>query len=175
MSNAGIPHHKVLLFGSKDLSTIPQEMANHIAQIIEVTKGDVEFIVSDAPGIATSLQKLLAMLGCMNKTTVYTMDVTKNNTYDMPERKFTSKHNADKQKTTIFNPEGEELAEIEGVKNEEDIYANPAYYDVRDKEMCRDCTFAICFWDGMSRSTLRNVDRLKAQQKAVYIYQAKIY
>lgn len=170
-----IPHHKVFVFGSRDLSNIPQSIVNHIAQILEITKGDVEFIVSDAPGLATSFQKTIAMLGGMSKTTVYVLDNTKSNVYDMMEKKYTSVYKEDTKQVDIVNPDGVVVSTIDGVNKPDDIYANPSYYDVRDREMCNDCTFAICYWDGTSRGTLRNVDRLKAQNKEVYIYTAQIH
>lgn len=166
--------HKVFIFGSRELGALPEAIVNHIERIVEATNGDVEFIIGDAPGIDTNGQKVLAMLGLTNKSTIYCMDTPRNNVYDIPTRIFKTYFDPESKTVGVKNPENEVIGEVEGITNISDVYKSPSYYEIKDKEMCNDCTFAICFWDGKSKGTRRNVTRLQAQNKYVYVYTAQI-
>lgn len=166
--------HRVFIFGSRNLGALPDKIVNHIEAIIAQTNGNVEFIVGDAIGVDASTQKTLAMLGASANTKVYAMDRARSNIYELPVRLFKSDYNEETQTVSFTNPEGEIIDTLDGVKKLEDIYAYPSYYEIKDKQMCSDCTFAICFWDGESKGTQRNVNRLKAQGKYVYVYTARL-
>lgn len=162
--------HRVFLFGSRNLYSIPETIEDHIRKIIEQTNGEVEFIVGDAGGVDDGFQRTLSALGGRNKTKVYCMDTARNNKFDLETKIFRTEFNSDKESLKIYNENNELIDEIFGIKKEEDKKITRDYYEFKDKQMCRDCTFAICFWDGKSKGTFNNITRLKAQNKYVYIY-----
>ena len=166
--------HKVFLFGSRALGVIPDVIQNHISEIIKQTNGDVEFIIGDAGGVDSGFHQTLSALGGRRMTKVYCMDNPRNNKFDLETYIFKTTYDLDKKEIKIYDPSGIELDSIDGVLKAEDIKNTRQYYEFKDKQMCRDCTFAICYWDGQSKGTLRNIDRLKAQDKYVYVYTAQI-
>jgi hypothetical protein len=166
--------HKVYLFGSGTLGFIPDVIENHISEIIKQTNGDVEFIVGDKIGAESGFHKVLSAVGGRQKTKIYSVGYPSRNTYELPTKVYSSEYNAESKTAVIKDDMGTEQLRIEGILKEEDIPNRPEYFDFLNKQMCRDCTFAICYWDGKSKNTLRNIDRLKAQGKYVYVYTAQL-
>ena len=166
--------HKVFLFGSRALASIPDVIQQHITAIIQQTNGEVEFIVGDAAGVDAGFQQALSALGGRGKTKIYCMDKARNNKFDLETYVFNSYYDEANKRVSIMSPDGTLLDTVDGVLKAEDIWNTRQYYEFKDKQMCRDCTFAICFWDGQSKGTMRNIDRLKAQGKYVYVYTAQI-
>lgn len=132
---------KVFLFGSMSLGVVPQVVERQLNDIIEQTNGDVEFIVGDAHGMDSAFHLVLSRIGARGKTKVYGVNTIRNNRFDL---------------STIV-VDGGELAGRE-------------MYELRDKELVKECDFAICVWDGESRGTLSNINSLKARNKPVYVY-----
>lgn len=161
--------HRVFLFGSRDIYGIPDQVTQHLANILEQTNGDVEFIVGDAPGVDASFHKTLSSIGAASKTTVYCMDYPRNNTYDLKTKCFISSYDPE-TKVVSIGAEGEEPVLIEGIEKPDDLRYNRSFYEFKDKKMRDDCTFAICIWDRKSKGTFTNINVLKAQNKYVYIY-----
>lgn len=132
---------KVFLFGSHSIVGIPVDVEQHLRDIMEQTQGNVEFIVGDCRGIDESFHRVLSRIGARSKTTVYCMNFARTNKFDFA--------------TKVFDGEG-----LEGRD----------FYEFKDREMCRDCDFAIGLWDGKSKGTMKNVNLLKILNKPVYFH-----
>lgn len=165
--------HRVFLFGSRDLSNIPDVIENHIKAILEQTNGEVEFIVGDASGVDSGFHKVLSAIGGRHKTKIYCMDKARHNNFELPVKIFYTNYDEDNKKVIITDGSNV-LDEITDINKVEDIQNTRQYYEFKDRQMCKDCTFAICFWDGKSKGTFNNITRLKAQEKYVYVYQVQI-
>ena len=166
--------HKVFLFGSNSLYSIPEPIQTHISNILKETNGEVEFIVGDAGGVDSGFHQVLSALGGRHKTQIYCMDYARNNKFELPVKTFKTTYDVNTKRVSIFDENDNLLDEVLDVLNESDIKNTRQYYEFKDRQMCKDCTFAICFWDGKSRVTFNNITRLKAQNKYVYVYQAQI-
>lgn len=136
---------KVMLFGSRAISTIPDVVVNQLEEIIRQTEGNVEFIVGDCIGVDVAFHAVLSRIGAGNKTLIYCTDYPRNNKFDL--------------KTLIFSGEGLEGREL---------------FEVKDKQMCDDCDFAIAVWDGKSRGSKTNIKNLSKSNKYVYDYKLHI-
>ena len=166
--------HKVFLFGSRDLYGIPDVISQHIMAIIQQTGGDVEFIVGDANGVDAGFHQVLSATGGRRMTKIYCMGKPRSNKFDLPVKSFDIHYDETTKIITMTDEDGMVLDEAYKVEKVEDFVVSRNYYEMKDKQMCKDCTFAICFWDGKSKGTLRNIDRLKAQGKYVYVYTAQV-
>lgn len=138
--------HKVYLFGSMTLATVPPQVEQHLIAIMEQTNRNVEFIVGDSSGIDSGFHMVLSRIGARDITKVYCADYVRNNQFDLPVEMFDS-----------GGLIGREL------------------YEVKEREMINDCTFAICVWNGDNKgSTFSNISILKAQDKPVYVYTVQV-
>lgn len=166
-----VQSHVVYLFGTNSFNAVPEAIEEHIRQIIQQTNGNVRFIVGDGLGLESKFHNTLSSLGAAGKTTVYAMDKARSNLYDFEVKTFETLFNEEKSEAYItYN--GEILDTFDKVNKPEELLINPAYYRFRDKQMIRDCTFAICYWDGESKNTSRNIDTLSALDKYCYVYKA---
>ena len=164
--------HRVFLFGSRDIYGIPDLVVQHLENILTQTNGEVEFIVGDAPGIDSAFHKALSSIGAASKTTVYCMEYTRNNSYDLATKVFSSTYDPDTKKVQINN--GDEVIDtIDNIEKPDDLKYNRQFYEFKDRQMRNACTFAICIWDGKSKGTFTNINVLKAQDKYVYIYRVE--
>lgn len=164
--------HRVFLFGSRDLYSIPSTVIDHLEQILIQTNHDVEFIVGDAPGIDAAFHKALSSIGAARYTTIYCMDFARNNVYDLKTKVFKSEYDANSGTVTLkanFS-EDNDVTVISNITKPDDLRFNREFYEFKDKKMRNDCTFAICIWDGKSKGTFTNINVLKAQGKYVYVY-----
>ena len=166
--------HKVFLFGSRDLYGIPDVITQHLAAILQQTGGDVEFIVGDANGVDAGFHQALSSIGARTKSTIYCMTQARNNKFELNVKPFIIHYDEANQLVAMTDESNQILDQVYSVPKLEDFFRNPKYYEMKDKQMCKDCTFAICFWDGKSKGTLKNIDRLKAQNKYVYVYTAQL-
>lgn len=165
--------HKVWLFGSKDLGAVPDCIVTHLENMIKETNGDIEFIVGDSQGIETAFHKTLSSIGARSKTSVYCIDAPRHNVYDLNTLVLTPKYREDTEEVELYNGDVM-VGEVFNMKKLEDVYMSPKLYELKDKVMSEHCTFALCYWDGKSRGTVRNIDRLKTQDKYVYVYTAQL-
>ena len=163
--------HVVYLFGTNTYNAVPEAIEGHIKAILQQTNGEVEFIVGDGAGLDSAYHRLLSGLGAGSKTKVYAMDKARHNLYDFPTKVFETMYDPDKFEASItYN--GEVLEIFDKVNKPDELFVNPEYFKFRDKQMIRDCTFAICFWDGTTKSTERCIDTLSAVGKYCYVYKA---
>ena len=161
--------HRVFLFGSRDVAGMPDVVVAHLKSILDQTGGNVEFIVGDASGIDASFHKALSSIGAASKTTVYCMDTPRSNRYDLKTKVFNTEYDPDTKKLVISN-EGTVLLTLDNIEKPEDITYNREYYEFKDRQMRKDCTFAICIWDGKSKGTFNNINGLKILDRYVYVY-----
>lgn len=166
--------HVVYLFGSGTLGVIPDVIENHISEIIKQTNREVRFIVGGRNGADSAFHKTLSAVGARSLSNIYSIGNPTNNNYELDTYTFDMENDTDKKTIKIKGVNGDVLEEFDNVENVEDIKNKPSYFDFLNRQMCRDCTFAICYWDGQSKNTLRTIDRLKAQGKYVYVYTAQI-
>lgn len=163
--------HVVYLFGTKSYNAVPDAIENHIKAIIQQTNGEVEFIVGDGAGLDSAYHRVLSGLGAGSKTTIYGMDKARHNTYDFKTKIFNSMYDPEKFEASIVY-ENNVLEIFDKVNKPEELLINPDYQRFLDKQMIRDCTFAICFWDGTTKTTERLIDTLSAVGKYCYVYKA---
>ena len=130
--------------------------------------------MGDAGGVDSGFQYVLSGLGGRNKAELYCMGEPRNNKFELPVKSFNTYYDPETKVVTITDPDNNIVDQVFDVNKESDIQNTRQYYEFKDRQMCKDCTFAICFWDGKSKGTFNNITRLKAQNKYVYVYQAKI-
>jgi hypothetical protein len=167
-----INNMKVYLFGSSSLTGIPQIIEDHIKAIM-VQAPNTEFIVGDGKYIDADFQKCLSGIGARSKSKVYAVTNARSNKFELDTKIFDLYFDEEKKEATIAE-DGKALEIIDNVKNMTEILDNQGYRDFTNKQMTKDCDFAICYYDGKTRSTMRKVDRLKALGKYVYVYTAQI-
>lgn len=166
--------YTVLLFGSSDLSTVPDVVVNHIREIMRQAPG-TEFIVGDGNTLDTGFHKVLSGIGARQYSRVYGLDRIRANKFDLDTKLFRSEYNPETKEAIIMSPDGVEQLIIPDVTKAEDITNNRGYFEFCNKQLVKDCSFAICYWDGESKAVMRTIDRLKAQDKYVYVYTAQIH
>ena len=151
--------HRVFLFGSRDLVTIPPVIEQHLQAIMKETNGEVEFIVGDASGVDSGFHKVLPGIGARSKTQIYCMGHARHNTFELPVKSFNTYYDAENKRVTITDEQNNIVDEVFDVEKEADIQNTRQYYEFKDKQMCKDCTFAVCYWDGKSKGTFNNITR----------------
>lgn len=142
----------ILLFGGTTVTVVPQNITNWLETYL--AQGH-NFIVGDRKGADTAFHRALSSVGALDRTTLYCMDKTYNNVYEIKEKIYTTYYNEEKQLASIFvqgDKEGtitsaEPVFEIEDIKKEQDIPLDRRWYEFRDKQMIRECDMAICLWD----------------------------
>lgn len=164
---------KVYLFGCRDLGGIPECIEEHLVKMIEATNGDIEFMVSDGAGIDASFHKSLSAIGARDKSKVYCFEKPRSNVYELDTHVMNLKYDDDSKEVMVYD--GDELVgELFDMTKLEDAYLNPQLYDIKSKRMVEICDFALCYTDGNSRNVQREIDRLSAYNKYVYVYTALI-
>ena len=163
----------VFLFGSTDLHVIPSEISDHIYQIMQLDR-EAKFIVGDNASIDSGFHKALSGIGARGCTTIYALDNVRNNKYDLNTRLFKSSLDVEKEQANIYDESGNLCSEIYNVKDTVGLVNSHEYYDFCSKQMVSDCTFGICYFDGENKVALRNIDRMKARNKPVYVYTASM-
>lgn len=166
--------HRVYLFGSHELYNIPDVIQNHISEIIKQTNGEVEFIVGDGVGVDMGFHQVLSAVGARNISKIYCVNEPRNNKFELPTERFNISYNDKEKYASLTNNINEVLDEEYNVEKLEDFLRSPKFHDMISRKMCKDCTFAICYWEGKNKSSLKNINRLKAQGKYVYVYTAQI-
>lgn len=133
---------KVFVSGSMSISRLPDEVIKYLGECRE--RGDI-ILVGDCPsGVDALVQKHLAYYEYPN-VCVYSSG---------EPRLFVDWR--DDRKTL-----GWELHKIDVPKG----LTGRAYFTVKDEAMTNDCDKALTVWDGKSKGSRANIDRLKAQGK----------
>ena len=166
--------HRVYLFGSHELFNIPDVIQNHISEIIKQTNGDVEFIVGDSVGADMGFHQVLSAAGARRISKIYCVNEPRNNKFDLPIERFNILYNDKDKYASLTNSNNEVVGEEFNVDNLENFLRSPKFHEMISRKMCKDCTFAICYWEGTNKSSLKNINRLKAQGKYVYVYTAQV-
>lgn len=166
--------HRVYLFGSHELFNIPDVIQNHISEIIKQTNGDVEFIVGDSVGVDMGFHQVLSAVGARKMSKIYCVNEPRNNKFELPTERFNISYNDKEKSAYLTNSVNEVIDEEYNVEKLDDFLRSPKFHEMLNRKMCKDCTFAICYWEGTNKSSLKNINRLKAQGKYVYVYTAQI-
>ena len=127
---------KIFISGSKSISMLPELAKTFIDQFIE--NGD-EILVGDCYGIDAVVQKYLESKGFSN-VTVYCSGV-------IPRNNFTSS------------------AKIHSCAEAAKGLTGRAFHYVKDIQMAKDCDQALMIWDGKSKGTAENLNRIKEMGK----------
>lgn len=136
---------KVYLFGSNSVGAIPSVVEKHLEDIIEQSKGNVEFILGDTTSADVAFQLVLSRIGARSKTTLYCIDTVRTNNFDF--------------NTNIITNEEAEFTE------------NNKY---KTRKLCDECDFAIAVYDGKTKTTFDIISMLNMRNKPVYTYTLQI-
>ena len=162
---------KVYLFGSTDLSVIPDVVKSHMEAILQ-QRPDTLFIVGDNVSIDSGYHKTLSAIGARQNSRIYALDRVRNNHYELDTILFETKFDEDEGKAYItYNNDVIETIEVEKASA---LSSMNEYYMFTTRRMLQDCDFAICYWDGENKTALRTINSLKARSKYVYVYTAQV-
>jgi hypothetical protein len=129
----------VFISGSMNIKHLNPKVKERIENIVT---SDFDVVVGDADGADTSIQNLLASLGC-SKTTVYCSGSNpRNNVGNWPIRTVETKHS-------------------EGTR---------AFFTAKDLVMAKVADFGLMIWDTKSTGTLSNVIELLSCKKKSVIF-----
>ena len=131
---------RVFVSGSMSIKTIPDSIKTQINDCIDKK---ASFYIGDAPGVDTMIQQYL-MEQNYDDVTIYHSGPTIRN-------KVNSLW-ADKAIEVPNNTTGR------------------AFYTVKDEAMTNDCNAGIVLWDGQSKGTKANIERLKSKGISPFIY-----
>lgn len=132
---------KIFVSGSRSITSLPTIVMLYLDELI---RDNTRILVGDCDGVDTFVQKYLRSLGYTN-VCVYTSGSQPRNFYGI-----------NRWDTVCINAEkGEDERE---------------YYAIKDIKMTNDCDEGLALWDGKSRATNANIERLKASGKAVTIF-----
>lgn len=137
---------KIFISGSKKINYLPSDFEQEISRLVKSNK--YEFLVGDCDGVDSLVQKFLYDLHC-NNVTVYASGITPRNFYGSVE-----------WKKILLG-----YSMMENMSN---------YYAIKDSRMSVDCDMAMAIWDGKSKGTKNNIDRLKRLNKYVAIFKTEV-
>lgn len=121
---------KVFVFGSKIIQEIPEEFLDIIDNLCD---NHHHFLVGDCSGVDAAVASYLVFnKGWSDRLTMYHVDECRNQQYGIHHKK------------KIEVPEG-----FTGNK-----------YHIKDNAMIEDCDYAIGLWDGKSKGSQRNINKL---------------
>lgn len=127
---------KIFISGSKSISKLPELAKAFINQFIE--NGD-EILIGDCYGVDAVVQKYLEAKE-FNNTTIYCSGTT-------PRNNFVS------------------AAKIHSCTEAAKGLTGSAFHYVKDIQMANDCDQALMIWDGKSKGTAENLNRIKEMGK----------
>lgn len=127
---------KIFVSGSYSINRLPEEVKGLIDKCAE--RGDV-FLVGDCKGADTVLQGYLAQIGCKNVEVYHSGNI----------------------RNYLGGSLGWKTNNIDVPKG----VTGREFHTYKDVAMTSDCDKAIALWDGKSKGTQNNIDRLKAQRK----------
>lgn len=158
---------KIYLFGSASLNSV----AGLEQILLGLMEQGHEFIVADGRGADSAYHMSLSRIGALDKTTLYVMNKTYNNKYDIKTKVIKTVIDSDKKEAYMIDEATEEvLGTIEGIESLEDLDGNQQYIEFRDRLMMNDCAIAICAWNGESKRELRRIQLLNIKNKPCYNY-----
>ena len=133
---------KVFISGSRSFKQLPHSFKEDIICLADSKK--CKFLVGDCDGVDSLVQKLLY--------DIHYKDVTVYASGSVPRNFYGSIY---WEKKLLYYPK---------------IYDLRKYYEQKDIAMSIDCNTAIVLWDGKSRATKNNIDRIKSMGKEVFIF-----
>jgi hypothetical protein len=157
----------VYLFGSASITSV-----SSLEPILEglLNQGH-EFILADGRGADSAFHLSLSRIGALDHTTLYVMNNTYNNKFDIKEKVLNTVVDTAFKKALIVDKEtGNTLQVIDGIEKPEDLVGNQEYSEARDKILMRDCAIAICAWDQNSKREFRRIQLLGIKNKPCYTY-----
>lgn len=169
--------YKVYLFGSRDLQTIPDAVIDFIKraqQSYESAGIDYEFILGDGGAVDAGFNYALSSLGLAKKSKVYALDNVRNNKFDLPVKRFTTEFDSEKKCVNFKNENGDIIKTFGTVDSLDSAKGNIEYIEFRDRELCTDCSWAICYWSGDDKVTSKLINILTARGKQVYVFKTNI-
>ena len=133
---------KVFISGSRSFKHLPHSFKEDIIRLAESKK--CKFLVGDCDGVDSLVQKLLY--------DIHYKDVTVYASGRVPRNFYGSIY---WEKKLLDYPKIHDLRK---------------YYEQKDIVMSTDCDTAIVLWDGNSRGTKNNIDRIRSMGKEVLIF-----
>lgn len=137
---------KVFISGSRGFTYLPKDFKESIEWLVELKS--YEFLVGDCAGIDLLVQQLLYSMHCKDVTVYCSGNCPRNFNGSVAWR---------------INRLGFPKPEVNGG-------GLVAYYALKDIRMSRDCDKALVLWNGSSRATKNNIDRLKEMGKKVVLF-----
>lgn len=137
---------KVFISGSREFNHIPIDFREAIKWLVELKS--YEFLVGDCAGTDLLVQRLLYSMHCKDVTVYCSGNCPRNFSGSIVWHRNCLRHP---------KPEvnGRNLV---------------AYYALKDIQMSRDCDSALVLWNGSSKATKNNIDRLKEMGKKVVLF-----
>ena len=158
---------KVMLFGSSSIRELDVNTKSYIRGFMEQ---GCEFIVAGGTGIDEAFHMELSRVGAFDNSFVYKIDGKGTNKYRHNERKLETVYNEESKTATILDKNTQQIIdEIYDVESVESLQKNNKYYQAVDRLMARECTVAICVWDGKSKSESSMMDYLSILNKPCYV------
>lgn len=154
----------IMLFGSTDIYTVPQEVQRAIA---DYAQAGWKFIVGSRNGADTALHKELSALGARANTTILGLDEIYNNKWELNEYLFRAVYDEEEGMCYIVNPDEEPVHQFK-VPNIISIPTSPEYFNFLNQVMMDQCDFAICLWNGESKTELNNIRTFGIKNKPCY-------
>ena len=158
---------KIYLFGSASLNSVAG-LENILLSLLE--QGH-EFIVADGRGADSAFHLSLSRIGALDKTTLYVMNRTFNNKYDLKTKLIKTVIDSEKKEAHMIDSNTDEvLGIIEGIEQVEDLDGNQQYIEFRDKLMMDECAIGICAWAGDSKREFKRIQLMGIKNKPCYTY-----
>lgn len=139
-------HYNIFIFGSRSITSLPDVVEEYIENTLDHSAYTVNVLIGDCDGVDSEVQKLLNE-DDYEDVTVFTSGKTPRNFYGDGE---------------YWKKECLNLS-IESFDNDRE------YYACKDDKMIEDCNMAIAIWDGHSRASKNNIDKLIKLNKPVFI------
>lgn len=158
---------KVYLFGSASLNSV----AGLESILQSLMEQGHEFIVADGRGADSAFHLSLSRIGALDKTTLYIMNRTFNNKYDLKTRVIKTSIDAEKKEAYLLDGNTNEvIGTIEGIEQIEDLDGNQQYSEFRDRLMMDECAIGICAWAGDSKREFKRIQLMGIKNKPCYTY-----
>lgn len=137
---------KVFISGSRSFTNLPKDFKESIEWLVELES--YEFLVGDCAGTDLLVQQLLYSMHCKDVTVYCSGNYPRN---------FNGSVVWHRNCLGFPKPKVEDEGLVE-------------YYALKDIRMSRDCDKALVLWNGSSKATKNNIDRLKEMGKKVVLF-----
>lgn len=137
---------KVFISGSRGFTYLPKDFKEAIEWLVE--SESYEFLVGDCAGTDLLVQQLLYSMHCKDVTVYCSGNCPRN---------FNGSVVWHRNCLGFPKPKVEDGGLVE-------------YYALKDIRMSRDCDSALVLWNGSSKATKNNIDRLEEMGKKVVLF-----